>query len=119
MVACVKLQKNNTQSTFENIEIQSTVDCKNLKLELLADKKVRHTFASKVASLLRELPDFTEDVVAELDLFISAAANCGCKRWWNLLGGPVKRTAWCNQEVKERSYPCKNCVYRLVNKQVI
>ena len=52
---------------------------------LLADKKVRHTFASKVASPFQKLPDFTEDVETEWDLFklaviISAAASCGCKR---------------------------------------
>ena len=28
--------------------------------ELLANKKMRHTFASKIASLFREFPDFTE-----------------------------------------------------------
>ena len=33
-----------------------------LKWELLADKKVRHTYASKVASLFRKLPDYIEDV---------------------------------------------------------
>ena len=56
-----------------------------IKWELLADKKVRPTFASKVASLFRELPDYTEDVETEWDLFksaviTSAAASCGCKR---------------------------------------
>ena len=52
--------------------------------ELLADKKVRHTFASKVASLFRELSDYPEDIETEWDLFksaviASAAASCGCK----------------------------------------
>ena len=51
-------------------------------MELLADKKVRHTFASKVASLFRELPDYTEEVETKWDLFksaviTSAAASCG------------------------------------------
>ena len=36
-----------------------------IKWELLAKKKVRHTFASKVASQFRELPDYTEDVETE------------------------------------------------------
>ena len=45
---------------------------------------MRHTFASKVAFLFRELPDFTEDVETEWDLVKSAvvtsvAASCGCK----------------------------------------
>ena len=55
-----------------------------IKWELLADEKGNHTFASKVAFLFRELPDYTEDVETEWDLFISAvitsaAASCGCK----------------------------------------
>ena len=36
-----------------------------IKWKLLADKKVRHMFVSKVASLFRELPDYTEDVETE------------------------------------------------------
>ena len=43
-----------------------------IKSELLVVKKVDHTFASKVASLLREFPDYTEDVETEGDLFKSA-----------------------------------------------
>ena len=70
--------------------------------ELLIEKKVRRTFASKIASLFRELADFTEDVETEWDLFksaviTSAAAGCGCKRvegQWvvkkALLGGTKK-----------------------------
>ena len=55
---------------------------------------MRHTFASKVASLFRKLRDYTEDVKTEWDLFksaviTSATASCGCK--WvmrkKLLGG--------------------------------
>ena len=66
---------------------------------------MRHTFTSKVASLFRELPDFTEDVETELNLFksaviTSATASCGCKRVGGQTGSE-KRTAWCNQEVKE------------------
>ena len=76
-----------------------------IKWELLANKKVRHTFARKVASLFRELPDYTKDVETELDLFksaviISAAASCGCKYMGGQMGSE-KRTAWWNQEVKE------------------
>ena len=56
-----------------------------IKRELLADKKLKQTFASKVASLFGELPDYSEDVETEWNLFTSAiitsaAANCGCKR---------------------------------------
>ena len=56
-----------------------------IKWELLADKKLKHTFASKVASLFGELPDYSEDVKTEWNLFksaiiTSAAASCGCKR---------------------------------------
>ena len=43
-----------------------------IKWELLADKKVRHTFASKIAFLFRKLPDYFEDVETEWDLFKSA-----------------------------------------------
>ena len=63
-----------------------------IKWQLLADKKVRHNFASKFAFLFRELPDYTEDIETEWDLFksvviISAAASCGCKR----VGGQIGR----------------------------
>ena len=66
---------------------------------------MRHTFACKIASLFRELPDYTKDVETEWELFksaviTSAAASCGCK----CVGGQIgseKRTAWWNQEVKE------------------
>ena len=43
-----------------------------LKWELLAHKQVRHTFTSKVAFLFKELPDYTEEVETEWDLFKSA-----------------------------------------------
>ena len=73
-------------------------------MELLANKKFGHTFASKVASLLRELPDYIEDVETEWDLFklaviTSAAASCGCEHVGDQIGSE-KRTAWWNQEVK-------------------
>ena len=47
---------------------------------------MRHTFASKVVSLFRELPDYIEDVETEGYLFKSAVitsttANCVCKLW--------------------------------------
>ena len=76
-----------------------------IKWELLANKKVRHTFASKVASLFRELPDYTEDVETELDLFksaviTSAAASCGCKCMGGQMGSEKRTSCW-NQEVKE------------------
>ena len=60
------------------------------------------TFAEKIASLFREIPDFTENVETEWDLFKSAviafaAASRGCKRvggHWvvkkELLGGTKK-----------------------------
>ena len=76
-----------------------------IKWELPADKKVRHNFASKVAFLFKELPDYTEDVETEWDLFksaviASAAARYRCKR------GEVKwvvrkKLLDLNQEVKE------------------
>ena len=52
---------------------------------------MRHTFSSKVASLLLELPDYTEDLEIEWDLFkskviTSAAASCGCKRVGGQMG---------------------------------
>ena len=66
---------------------------------------MRHTFASKVASLFREHLDYTEDVETEWDLFklaviTSAAATCCCK----LVGGQMgnkKRTAWWNKKIKK------------------
>ena len=39
-----------------------------IKWELPADKKVKHTFASKVASLFRKLPDYIDDVESEWNL---------------------------------------------------
>ena len=66
---------------------------------------MRHTFASKVASLFREPPDYTENVEIEWDLFestviISAAASCDCKRVGGQMGSE-KKTVWWNQEFKE------------------
>ena len=68
-----------------------------IKWELLPDKKLRHIFASKVASLFRELPDYTEDVETEWDIFKSAvitraAASCCWKQVVRkeLLGGTKK-----------------------------
>ena len=56
---------------------------------------MRHTFASKVACLFRELPDYTEDVETEWDLFksaviTSAAACCGCKCVGGQMGSEKK-----------------------------
>ena len=73
-----------------------------IKWELLADKKVRHTFASKIAFLFRELSDYSEDVETVWDLFKSAvitssAATCGCRRVEGQMGSE-KRTARWNQE---------------------
>ena len=55
--------------------------------------------------LLRELPDSTENIEIEWNLFksaviTSAADSCGCK----CVGGQMdseKRTGWWNKEVKE------------------
>ena len=96
LVVCV-LRGLNHPRTRKRLRSRKTY---RLKWELFADKKVRHTFASKVASLLREFLDFTEDVEAEWDVFksaviTSAAARCGCKM------SSEKRTALWNQEVKE------------------
>ena len=60
---------------------------------------------AKLPSLFRELPDYTEDVATEWNLFksaviTSAAASCGCKRDGGQMSSE-KRTAWWNQEVKE------------------
>ena len=84
---------------------------------------MRQTFASKVASLFRELPDYTEDVETEWDLFksaviTSAADSCGCKRVGGQTGSE-KRTAWWNQEVKEAIH-AKNIAFRalLTNKVI-
>ena len=68
-----------------------------IKWELLAEK-VRHTFASKIASLFRKLSDYTEDVEIEWDLFKSivitfAASSCGCKHEGGQMGSE-KKTAW-------------------------
>ena len=66
-------------------------------MKVISHQKVRHTFSSKVAFLFRELPDYTEDVETECDLFksaviTSAAASCGCKRVGGQMGSE-KRTA--------------------------
>ena len=52
---------------------------------------VRHTFESKVASLFRQLPDYTEDIETKWDLFksavvTSAAANYCCKHVGGQMG---------------------------------
>ena len=54
-----------------------------IKWELLANKKVRHTFSKKVAFLFSKLPNYTKGIETEWDLFkspviTSAAASCGC-----------------------------------------
>ena len=69
-----------------------------IKWELVADKKVRHTFVSKAAFLLRELFDYTENVKTEWSLYkstaiTSAAASCGCKCVGGQMGSEEK-TAW-------------------------
>ena len=43
-----------------------------VKWELFVKKKMRDTFASKVASLFKEFPDFVEDIETAWDLFKSA-----------------------------------------------
>ena len=42
--------------------------------------KVRHNFVSKVVSLFREIPNFTEDVETEWDLFKSAVITSAVAR---------------------------------------
>ena len=66
---------------------------------------MRHTFASNVASLFRELPDYNKDVATKWDLFklaviTSAVSGCSCKRVGGQMGSK-KRIVWWNQEVKE------------------
>ena len=56
-----------------------------------------HSFASKVAFLIRKFSDFSEDIETEWDLFksaviTSAAASCGGKRAGGQTGSE-KRTA--------------------------
>ena len=75
---------------------------------------MRHTFASKVASLFRELLDYNEDVETEWDLLKStvitpATASCGCKCVEGQMGSE-KKTAWWNQEVKEANMQRKLCL---------
>ena len=65
LVVCI-LRDLNCPRTRKRFRAQRAY---RIKWELLADKKVRHTFASKVAFLFRELPDFTEDVGTEWNLF--------------------------------------------------
>ena len=101
LLVCI-LRGLNHPSTKKRFRVRRAY---RIKWELLADKKVRHTFASKVASLFRELPDYTEDVETRWDLFksaviTSAAASCVCKHLGGQMGSE-KRTAWWNQEVKE------------------
>ena len=86
---------------------------------MLANKKVRHTFVSKVASLFRELPNFTENVETEWDLFKTAvnrftAASCGCKRVGDQTGCE-KSTAWWNQKI----YPFERYKVLIVKKRVV
>ena len=74
-------------------------------MKVTSRQKGERQFGNKIAFLFRELPDYTEDVETEWDLFkseiiISAAASCGCKRVgvkWVV----QTKTAWLNQKVKE------------------
>ena len=91
LVACI-LKGLNHPRTRKRFRAQRAY---RIKWELLVDKKVRHTFASKVASLFRELPDYTEDIETEWDLFksaviTSAAASCGCKHVGSQMGSEKK-----------------------------
>ena len=68
---------------------------------------MRHTFASKVASLFRELSGYTEDVETEWDLLKSAvitfaAVSCGCKHVGGQMGSQ-KRTIWQTKKLKKLS----------------
>ena len=63
LVVCIlHVRGLNHPKTMKRFRARRT---SRIKWELLTDKKVRHTFASKVASLFRELPDYTEDVETE------------------------------------------------------
>ena len=72
---------------------------KSMQNKVLADK-MQDTLLQAKLLLFRELPDYTEDVETEWDLFksaTSAAASCGCKhggaKWVvrkELLGGTKK-----------------------------
>ena len=58
---------------------------------------MRHTFARKVASLFRKLPDYADDVETKWTysaVITSAAASCGCKH----VGGQMDNEK--RQEVK-------------------
>ena len=64
-------------------------------MRVTSRQKSKNTFASKVASLFRELPDYTEDVETEWDLFKSAVitsadASCGFKRVGGQMGSEKK-----------------------------
>ena len=78
-----------------------------MKWEFLVDKRVRHTYASKVAFLFREFPNYTEDVETKWDLFksaviTSAAASCGYKRVGSQMGSE-KGTIWWKKKLKKLS----------------
>ena len=75
------------------------------KMGITNRQKSETYFCKKVAFLIRELPDYTDDVETDWDLFISAvitsaAAGCGCKHVGGQMGGK-KRIAWWNQKVRE------------------
>ena len=61
LVVCI-LRGLNYSRTRKRFRAQRAY---RIKWELLADKKVKHTFSSKIASLFRELPDFTKDLETE------------------------------------------------------
>ena len=60
------------------------------------DKKVRHTFASKVASLFRELSDFTEDIETKWDLFKSTVITVAIR------SNKVAFRAWLTNKSSEQ-----------------
>ena len=59
-----------------------------MKWELLADKKVRNTFATKVDSLFPDFPDFSENIEIKWDLFKSAViTSTAVSRGYKRMGG--------------------------------
>ena len=61
LIVCIRKDLNHLR-TKKQFRTQRAY---RIKWELLAEKNMRHTFASKVVSLFRELPDYTENVETE------------------------------------------------------
>ena len=88
------------ESSQNKETIQSTKSILN-KVEVSSQQKGETHFCKQ--SCFRELPDYTEDVEIEWDLFksaviASAPGSCGCKCVGSQMDSE-KRTTWWNQEV--------------------